>query len=473
MKNKLLITSFSLCFIGFSSWILLSSFEKEDQEKPNVILIMVDDLRPEINCYNKTTIKSPNIDQLASNSFLYENAVCNYPVCGASRASMLSGLRPNDKRFKTYKSRIDEEAPDVETLGSWFKKNGYFTLSYGKISHNKNDSPKSWSLPAWRADKQWRDYQTIENIALANQNNGVANAFEVGENLEENYADEKMVDKVISDLETINANNQPCLMAIGFLKPHLPFNAPKKYWDLYTESDLKLANNRYQPHNTPKIAMHNYAELRRYLNIPDDKATDIPDSVQLQLIHGYYACISFVDAQIGRLIQALKEKDMYDNSVIVFVGDHGWQLGEHNLWAKHCNFQTSLKVPLLLKYPGQQQKQKIESVVELIDLFPTLCALSNIETPDHTQGKSLVSINTEDSKNSVGFSSYHKGTTITTSDYAYTEWFDSKKNTVIGDMLFDLKHDVHENSSLAKDSTYKTLISNFKEQIDSLRKTNL
>ena len=166
MKNKLLITSVTLCFFGFLSLMLLSSFEKEEQDpsRPNVILIMVDDLRPEINCYNKSTIKSPNIDKLASNSFLYENAVCNYPVCGATRAPMLSGLRPNEKRVKTYKSRIDEEAPDVETLGSWFKKNGYFTLSYGKISHNKNDSPKSWSLPAWRADKQWRDYQTFENF---------------------------------------------------------------------------------------------------------------------------------------------------------------------------------------------------------------------------------------------------------------------------------------------------------------------
>ena len=474
MKNKLLFTTVALLCFGLSSLELLSFFEKEaDPVKPNVILIMVDDLRPEINCYNQTSIKSPNIDDLSSNSFLYENAVCNYPVCGASRASMLTGLRPNDKRFSTYKSRIDEEAPNVETLGSWFKKNGYFTLSYGKISHNKNDSPKSWSLPAWRADKQWRDYQTIENIALAKENNGVANAFEVGEDVKDIYADEKMIDKIIGDLETINTKHQPFLMAVGFLKPHLPFNAPKKYWDLYSKSDLHLAENRYQPHNTPKIAMHNYAELRNYLNIPNDKTKDISDSLQLELIHGYYACISFVDAQIGRLIKALKEKDLYDNSIIVFVGDHGWQLGEHNLWAKHCNFQTSLKVPLLLKYPKQQQKQKIQSVVELIDLFPTLCALSNLETPSHAQGKSLVTINKENPKNSIGFSRYHKGTTITTPDYAYTQWFDTEKNKVIGDMLFDLNSDAQENSSLAKDSAYKTLINNFTTKIDSLRKTNL
>jgi arylsulfatase A-like enzyme len=173
------------------------------------------------------------------------------------------------------------------------------------------------------------------------------------------------------------------------------------------------------------------------------------------------------------LIKALKEKDIYDNSIIVFVGDHGWQLGEHNLWAKHCNFQTSLKVPFLLKYPKQQQKQKIQSVVELIDLFPTLCELSNLVTPSHVQGKSLVKINQENPKNSVGFSSYHKGTTITTSDYAYTQWFNPKKNKVIGDMLFDLNSDAQENSSLSQDSSYTTLINHFKSKIDSLKKINL
>ena len=474
MKNKFLFFTLStFCCIAFLSLMPFQSAEPQNISKPNIFLIMVDDLRPEINCYNKSLIKSPNIDLLANSSYLYENAVCNYPVCGASRASMLTGLRPNKDRFKTYKSRIDEDAPNVATLGSWFKKNGYYTMSYGKISHNKNDSPESWSLPAWRADKKWRDYQTSENISLANSNSGVANAFEVGEKVQDAYADQKMIDKAISDLQTIKNNNQPALMAIGFLKPHLPFNAPKKHWDLYSKLDLNLASNRYQPHNTPKIAMHNYAELRKYLNIPNDKTKDIPDSIQLELIHGYYACISFVDEQLGRFIKALKEKDMYDNAIIVFVGDHGWQLGEHNLWAKHCNFQTSLKVPLLIKYPEQTKNQRIQSVVELIDLFPTLCELSNLETPNHLQGKSLIEINNKNYKNSVGYSSYHKGTTITTSNYSYTQWFDTQKNKVIGEMLFDLNSDEQENSSLVKDSSYKKLISTFSSKIDSLRINNL
>ena len=172
-------------------------------------------------------------------------------------------------------------------------------------------------------------------------------------------------------------------------------------------------------------------------------------------------------------MKALKEKDMFDNAIIVFVGDHGWQLGEHNLWAKHCNFQTSLKVPLLIKYPEQTKNQRIQSVVELIDLFPTLCELSNLETPNHLQGKSLIEINNKNYKNSVGYSSYHKGTTITTSNYSYTQWFDTQKNKLIGEMLFDLNSDSLENTSLINDSSYNKLISTFSSKIDSLRIKNL
>ena len=473
MKNKIkFFIILSIIFFGLLS--LISFFLKNTsiKTKPNVILIMVDDLRPEINCYNKTLIKSPNIDDLASDSYLYENAVCNYPVCGASRASMLSGLRPNKNRFKTYKSRIDVDAPSVGTIGSWFKNNGYYTLSYGKILHQKNDSPKSWSEPAWRAEKKWRDYQTKENLQLAQQNDGVANAFEIGTYLEDDYADKKMIDRVNNDILNLKENNQPFLLSVGFLKPHLPFNAPSKYWNLYNKQDIQLAKNRFQPKNTPQIAMHHYAELRKYLNIPNDKSIEIPDSTQLKLIHGYYACISFVDDQIGRFLSRLKELDLYNDAIIIFVGDHGWQLGEHNLWAKHCNFQTSLKVPLLIKYPNQKKTKKIKSVVELIDIFPTLCDLASLNYPKHLQGKSLISLNKHDSSNSVGFSKYHKGTTITSSNYSYTKWLNDN-NELIGQMLFDLKRDKDENTSIAIDSTYEQLINQFSKRIDSINEINL
>jgi len=460
-----------LLYVFFTSFILISfknRSKRENENKPNIIFISVDDLRPQLNCYGRSQIISPNIDSLASQSFLYENAVCNFPVCGASRASVLTGLRPNPNRFKGYDTRIDVDANDVPTIGEWYKENGYYTLSLGKISHHKNDSPESWSVPAWRADKNWRDYQTINNIKISEENNGVANAFEKGENIKDLYADTKMVSKAMNELNILNQNNQPFFLAIGFLKPHLPFNAPKEFWDIYDKKDIQLASNRYQPKNSPKISMHSYGELRKYINVPNDKTLNIPDSTQIDLIHGYYACVSYIDHEIGRLIKHLKKLNIYDNSIIVLWGDHGWQLGEHNLWAKHCNYQTSLKVPLIIKYSNQKTQQKINSVVELLDIYPTLCDLSNIQKPEHLQGKSLISINEENPTNLNGFSNYHNGFTITNKDYSYTVW-KNKEGNVKAEMMYNLNLDSDENNNISSEVVNSSIKLNFRSFLDSIK----
>jgi arylsulfatase A-like enzyme len=467
MKTKI----FFLFSIILGVIILTSLNNNSDvQKKPNIIFIAVDDLRPQLNCYGKSQIISPNIDYLASNSYTYENAVCNFPVCGASRASLLTGLRPNKNRFKSFRTRMDEDADDVLTIGEWFKSNDYFTLSLGKISHHTNDSPESWSIPAWRGEKNWRDYQTNENIfaAKTNDNNGAAKAFEIGENLNDDYGDTKMVKKAIEKLDELTGKEQPFFMALGFLKPHLPFNAPKKYWDLYNEKDIELATNRFQPENSPDISMHKYGELRKYTNIPSDFNIDVPDSTQKKLIHGYYACVSYIDDEIGKLIKHLKKLEIYDNSIIVLWGDHGWQLGEHNLWAKHCNYQTSLKVPLLIKYPKQKTQKRIRSVVELLDIYPTLCELSNIDKPNHLQGKSLLTINKLDPENLNGYTKYHKGETITTIEKSYTEWR-NKDNNLKANMMYDLVKDPDENTNISKNKENTPSILKFQYLLDSVR----
>ena len=468
MKTKI----FFLFSIILGVIILTSLNNNSDvQKKPNIIFIAVDDLRPQLNCYGKSQIISPNIDYLASNSYTYENAVCNFPVCGASRASLLTGLRPNKNRFKSFRTRMDEDADDVLTIGEWFKSNDYFTLSLGKISHHTNDSPESWSIPAWRGEKNWRDYQTKENIfaAKTNDNNGAAKAFEIGENLNDDYGDTKMVNKAIEKLDELTGKEQPFFMALGFLKPHLPFNAPKKYWDLYNEKDIELASNRYQPENSPDISMHKYGELRKYTNIPSDFNLDVPDSTQKKLIHGYYACVSYIDNEIGKLIKHLKKLEIYDNSIIVLWGDHGWQLGEHNLWAKHCNYQTSLKVPLLIKYPKQKTQKRIRSVVELLDIYPTLCELSNIDKPNHLQGKSLLTINKLDPENLNGYTKYHKGETITTIEKSYTEWRNKDNNYLKTNMMYDLVKDPDENTNISKNKENTPSILKFQYLLDSVR----
>jgi arylsulfatase A-like enzyme len=467
MKLKI-IAFFILLIIFISSLNTKNNYEISN--KPNIIFVAVDDLRPQLNCYGKNQIISPNIDGLASVSHIYQNAVCNFPVCGASRASLLTGLRPNKNRFTSYKTRMDIDADNILTLGEWFKKNDYFTISLGKVSHHTNDSPESWSIPAWRAEKNWRDYQTKENLMAAdtNNNNGAAKAFEVGENLLDDYADTKMVNKAIEKLNELTKKERPFFMALGFLKPHLPFNAPKKYWDLYKEEDIELASNRFKPKNAPDVSMHKYGELRKYTNIPSNKTTEIPDSSQKKLIHGYYACVSYIDQEIGKLINHLKKIDIYENSIIVLWGDHGWQLGEHNLWAKHCNYQTSLKVPLLIKYPNQKKQKRINTVVELLDIYPTLCDLSNIKKPKHLQGKSLLSINNSDPKNLYGYSKYHHGETITSINKSFTEWI-NKENSIITNMMYDLIIDPEENNNISVIKENKPQIINFQSLLDSIR----
>ena len=469
MKTKIFFL-FSLILGIIITTSLKTNNSSDVTKKPNIIFIAVDDLRPQLNCYGKNQIISPNIDELASISFIYDNAVCNFPVCGASRASLLTGLRPNKNRFKSFKTRMDEDANDILTIGEWFKSNDYFTLSLGKISHNTNDSPESWSIPAWRGEKNWRDYQTKENIIAAetNNNNGAAKAFEIGESLNDIYADTKMINKAIKKLDELTEKEQPFFMALGFLKPHLPFNAPKKYWDLYDEKDIELASNRYQPENSPNISMHKYGELRKYTNIPSDFNKDIPDSTQKKLIHGYYACVSYIDNELGKLIKHLKKLDIYDNSIIVLLGDHGLQLGEHNLWAKHCNYQTSLKVPLIIKYPNQKKQKRISSVVELLDIYPTLCDLSNIDRPDHLQGKSLLTINKIDPKNLNGYSKYHGGETVTTIEKSYTEWRKNNED-MKANMMYDLDKDPNENLNISKNKENISLIEDFQYLLDSIR----
>jgi arylsulfatase A-like enzyme len=466
MKKKL--TIISLIFVSIlSSWYFKKNPVLDKVQKPNIIFIMVDDLRPQLSCYGQKNIYSPNIEELANHSFIYENAICNYPVCGASRASMITGLRPNNLRFKTYKSRIDEDTPNSPTIGFWLKKHGYYTISNGKMTHVTKDSPESWSEPAWRADKDWRDYQTKENILLAKNNNGTAKAFEIGENMEDEYADVKMINKSIEDLKKLKEKNKPFFIGVGLMKPHLPFNAPKKYWDMYDPNDIQLATNRYQPKNSPKICMHTYGELRKYTNIPNEKTLNIPDTTQKRLIHGYNACVSYIDHEIGRLIKELKKLELYENSLIIIAGDHGWQLGEHNLWAKHANFQTSLKVPLIIKEPNQIETKKIQSIVELVDLFPTICDLCEIPSPEGLEGKSLSPINIKNPIDLVGFSKYHKGWSITTNNYSYTEWINRKTSQPIGEMFYDLRNDPEENNNVAFHN--KDKIDIIKLKLDSIR----
>jgi iduronate 2-sulfatase len=264
-------------------------------EHPNVLFISVDDLRPELACYGKQHIHSPNIDQLAKNGVLFERAYCMVPTCGASRASLMTGIRPARNRFVNYLTWAEKDAPGITTFNTQFRKSGYYTVSLGKIFHHPEDNAKGWSEPAW-IPKRIPWYRQPENDELhkKRQKQGKRKrgpAWESAEVPDNAYADGVLAERAIADLRRLKTNNQPFFLAVGFFKPHLPFIAPKKYWDLYDREKIQLPDNYRVPKDAPKESIHTSGELRAYSGIP--AKGPVSDETARNLIHGYYACVRY------------------------------------------------------------------------------------------------------------------------------------------------------------------------------------
>ncbi|MGB5419830.1 sulfatase [Algibacter sp.] len=446
--------------------ILLLSCKKEKeksivtpQQKPmNILFIAVDDLRTELNFYGAAHIKSPNLDQFANESLVFNRAYCNIPVCGASRASLLTGIRPTRKRFINYITRADEDVQFAISLPKLLKQNGYTTISNGKIYHNNEDDSLAWDN-RWFPEGNIRNYQLEKNIlenGEANLAMGGASAFEMAEVNDTAYFDGKIAQKGIADLKKLKEKNEPFFLALGFMKPHLPFNAPKKYWDLYDRGIIELPESYMQPKSTPKQAFHNYGELRNYGNIP--KKGDLPESLAKELIHGYYACVSYVDAQIGLVLDELKRLELEDDTIVILWGDHGWNLGDHKLWCKHVTFETALRTPLIIKVPGKTKGEKTDAIIEFIDIYPSLAELVGLEAPNTVEGKSFVPIlNGETSKKDWAVSKFKDAVTLIKGDLFYTEWTDDK-GVSYARMLFDHKTDPLELNNLAEKPKHSELV---------------
>ena len=442
--------------------ILLGLLSCQDEtplipQKPNVLFIAVDDLRPELGCYGMDHIQSPNIDRLAEEGTLFVNSYCNVPVCGASRASLLTGLRPTFNRFKVYYTRADEDAPETRTLPGFFKDNGYTTISNGKIFHHANDSKADWD-EVWRAKNITpRDYITVENIQLDTTEDLRGSPFESAVAPDTAYKDGKMTQKSIADLKKLKETGNPFFLAVGYLKPHLPFNAPQKYWDLYPEETIELPENRFFPTDVPQQALHNSGELRHYYGVPEKGP--VSDEMARKLIQGYYACVSYTDALIGQLLGALEELDLDDNTIVILWGDHGWNLYEHGMWCKHSNYRTSLKAPIILRQPGEKQGYKRMEMVEFVDIYPTLAELCQLSPPGHLEGNSLVpllgdqKVEWKDKVESV----WRNGFTYTSTSHAYTEWR-TESDSIVASMLFDHIKDPDENENLAGKSGMEQIV---------------
>ena len=449
----------STIFFSFLFCFLLGCQSKGPQisKKPNILFIAVDDLRPELGCYGKEYIYSPNIDKLAEEGTLFLNAYCNVPVCGASRASLLTGLRPTLTRFKKYYTRADEDASDVPTLPGLFKANGYVTISNGKIFHNADDSKTDWD-EIWRAKGDSpRGYITARNIQLDTVEDQRGYPFEKAFAPDSAYRDGKMTQKTIADLRLLKEKGKPFFLAAGFQKPHLPFNAPGKYWDLYPEETIKLPDNRFTPTDVPRQALHTSGELRNYFDVP--KKGPVSDELAKNLIHGYYACVSYMDALVGELLNTLKELDLDENTIVILWGDHGWNLYEHGLWCKHCNYRTSLKAPIILRTPGQKESYLRKEMVEFVDIYPTLAELCGLSLPAHLEGNSMVPLLGEEEvgwKESVE-SVWQSGFTYTNQTHAYTEWR-TETDSIVAQMLFDHVNDPNENVNIVREEGSEVIV---------------
>ena len=445
--------------IRFFGICLLSILSANAQNKPNVLFIAVDDLRPQLGSYGQSQMISPNIDRLASEGVIFKEAYCQVPTCGASRASLLTGLWPNSKRFLTFKIRADVDAPGVIDLPGWLKQHGYRTVSLGKVYHHATDNKASW-------DKVYRpggpQYFTKENVALIKEGSR-GRAYEESPVPVETLHAGLMVSEAIKQLRQANQSGESLFLAVGFKKPHLPFVASQKYWDLYESEDLVLADNPFLPHGAPKEAAYNWGELRSYHGIP--KKGPVSDELNQKLVHGYYACVSQTDAMIGRILNEVDALGMRDNTIVVLWSDHGWQLGDHGFWCKHVTFRTSLNVPLIVRAPGKAAGEEASGLVANVDIFPTLCDLIDLPKPDHLQGSSFANLLDDPSGPGKEFTYSRHGTrdAIRTEKYIYTEW--RKDGEVIARMLYDQKTDPGENHNISELPENKELIAWLSEKL--------
>jgi len=455
-----IITSFTL-FSGVLSLLRASEIPSVQNHK-NVLFIMIDDLRPELGCTGNVTIKSPNIDKLASQGVLFRQTYCQVPVCGASRASLLTGLYPQANRFWQWDCMASVDVPEVPAINTFLKRNGYITISNGKIFHHGEDTKEGWSEPPFQAkpDHGRFDYKIPENYELV-KDGGRGPAFENWGGSGEKYVDEKILDKSIADLQEFSKSGKPFFLAVGFYKPHLPFNAPKHFWDLYKEEELPLPPNPKAPVNAPLRSIHNFGELRSYSNIPDKNNHEpLEISLSRKLIHGYYACVSYVDSLVGELINELDVLGLSNNTVVVLVGDHGWNLLEHSLWCKHSNFRTSMNPAFIMSVPGAKRGLQNNSIVEFVDIYPTLCDLVGLPKPDHLEGVSLVPLleGKQEKVKDYAYCRWWEGHSIISDTYTYTEWWENESGDHLDNMLYDLRSDRGENYNVADDPKYKDSI---------------
>jgi iduronate 2-sulfatase len=437
------------------------------RKRPNVLFIGVDDLRPELKCYGRSQTITPNLDELAATGMLFERTYCQQAVCSPSRTSLLTGLRPDSTQVYDLQTHFRDKVPDVVTLPEHFRNNGYFATGIGKMYHGGLGDKRSWSEPYLKCggrgyveedNTNWVRKVVQERKAKGHRRPGYAAysfPFEDADVPDTTYRDGAMAEAAEKHLERLAAMDKPFFFGVGFYKPHLPFNCPKRFWDLYRREDIDLADNPFAPKGCPPLALHNSGELRSYRGVPKGNEA-IPDDLARELIHGYQACTSFTDYNIGRLLKKLKALGLERDTIVIVWGDHGWQLGDHGLWCKHTNFEVAARVPMILRVPGAATAGRTcMALTEFVDIYPSLCELVGIPLAPHLEGSSFAPLvgNPDRPWKRAAFSQYPRGSRIMgysmrTDRYRYTEWI-RRGGEVEARELYDHEKDPKENVNLA------------------------
>ena len=448
-------------------------------ERPNILMILVDDLKPAMGAYGDPVAKTPNLDRLAASGMRFDLAYCNQAVCAPSRFTLMLGSHSTSTGLYGLGSNLRRTMPNAVTLPQYFEKHGYRTESLGKvfhIGHGNLGDPSSFSVPHFKekvieyvdpsskpGGKLTREEAMFQNVkAPKGGMNALPRgaAFEHPEVEDEAYADGRVAAETIRRLQAAKKRSQPFLIVAGFARPHLPFSAPKKYWDLYDQDVFKTAKNRDLPAGSPKVAHKRGGEIRNYFPVPDKKdPAEISNKVAKKLIHGYYASASFVDAQIGKVLKELASSGLHKNTIVVLWGDHGFHLGDLGIWTKHTNYEQANRIPLIISAPGvTKPNSSTKQLAESVDIFPTLVELAGLERPDVPQpidGVSLAPVLTDPSARvrSHAFHAYPKqklGRAIRTERYRLVEWraFGAKIETAEYE-LYDYGQDPLETKNLA------------------------
>jgi len=452
---------FSLFILVLFSALPLSA--QTEAAKPNVLLICVDDLKPVLGCYGDTHAKTPHIDALAARSLRLDRAYCNQAVCAPSRNALMTGLRPQTLGIYDLPTNFRKSRPDAVTVAQYFRQHGYRTEAMGKImhvGHGNGEDAASWTVPHFKPKAT--QYALPENSAPKPEKKNTVQpwkdprgaATESADVPDDTYADGQIALEAVRRLKAAKESGEPFFMGVGFMKPHLPFIAPKKYWDMHDPATLPQPDRDTAPEGAPDFAGQTGGELRQYKGIPGGKEPLGPELTR-HLIHGYYAATSYMDAQLGLVLAALEETGLAENTIVVLWGDHGWHLGDHGFWCKHTNFEQAARIPLMVAVPGKEGTVS-SALVETVDLYPTLAELAGLPAAPGLDGKSFAPL-LEDAAAPHRDHAIHVyprnkllGRAIRTDRYRLVEWKEVGADPATAEWeLYDYETDPGESKSLA------------------------